>query len=234
VGEPGLALWAGAGVERGSDCYTARPMKKVVILISGRGSNMEAIVKACRAEGWPAEIAAVISNRPDAAGLQFAAEHGVATAVVDHKAYPSRETFDAALQATIDAFAPDLVVLAGFMRILTPGFTAHYEGRLLNIHPSLLPAFPGLHTHERAIEAGCHAGGATVHFVTAELDHGPMVAQAVVPILPGDDAGQLAARVLKLEHRMYPQAVRWFVEGQLSQSKGRVRVASGESQLFMA
>ena len=209
-------------------------MKKLVILISGRGSNMEAIVKACRAEGWPAEVAAVLSNRPDAAGLKFAAEHGVPTGVVDHKAYPSREAFDAALQAAIDAFAPDLVVLAGFMRILTPGFTAHYAGRLLNIHPSLLPSFPGLHTHERAIEAGCHASGATVHFVTAELDHGPMVAQAVVPILPGDDADTVAARVLKLEHRMYPQAVRWFVEGQLSVEGSRVRVASGASQLFTA
>ena len=207
-------------------------MKNIVILISGRGSNMEAIVKACAAEGWPARIAAVISNRPDAAGLQFAASHGVATAVVDHKAFPDRESFDAELARVIDGFEPDLVVLAGFMRILTPGFTRHYEGRMLNIHPSLLPAFPGLHTHERAIEAGCRFAGATVHFVTAELDHGPMVAQAVVPVLDGDDAAALAARVLKLEHRMYPAAVRWFVSGQIAVEGSRVRQLAGESQSF--
>lgn len=207
-------------------------MKHIVILISGRGSNMEAIVKACAAEGWPARIAAVISNRPDAAGLQFAAAHGVPTAVVDHKAFPDRESFDAELAKVIDGFAPDLVVLAGFMRILTPGFTRHYEGRMLNIHPSLLPAFPGLHTHERAIEAGCRFAGATVHFVTAELDHGPVVAQAVVPVLDGDDAGALAARVLKLEHRMYPAAVRWFASGQLAIEGSRVRHLAGENQSF--
>ncbi|MGM9513086.1 phosphoribosylglycinamide formyltransferase [Roseateles sp. DB2] len=207
-------------------------MKNIVILISGRGSNMEAIVKACAAEGWPARIAAVISNRPDAGGLQFAASHGVATAVVDHKAFPDRESFDAELARMIDGFEPDLVVLAGFMRILTPGFTRHYEGRMLNIHPSLLPAFPGLHTHERAIEAGCRFAGATVHFVTAELDHGPMVAQAVVPVLDGDDAAALAARVLKLEHRMYPAAVRWFVCGQIAVEGSRVRQLAGESQSF--
>ncbi len=174
----------------------------------------------------------MISNRPDAAGLQFAAAHGVPTAVVDHKAFPDRESFDAALAQVIDGFEPDLVVLAGFMRILTPGFTRHYEGRMLNIHPSLLPAFPGLHTHERAIEAGCRFAGATVHFVTAELDHGPMVAQAVVPVLDGDDAGALAGRVLKLEHRMYPAAVRWFVSGQLAVEGARVRQLAGESQSF--
>ncbi len=207
-------------------------MKNIVILISGRGSNMEAMVKACAAEGWPARIAAVISNRPDAAGLQFAAAQGVATAVVDHQAFPDRESFDAELARVIDGFMPDLVVLAGFMRILTPGFTRHYEGRMLNVHPSLLPAFPGLHTHERAIEAGCRFAGATVHFVTAELDHGPMVAQAVVPVLDGDDAAALAARVLKLEHRMYPAAVRWFVSGQLAVEGARVRQLAGESQSF--
>ncbi len=207
-------------------------MKHIVILISGRGSNMEAIVKACAAEGWPARIAAVISNRPDAAGLQFAAAHGVPTAVVDHKAFPDRESFDAELARVIDGFAPDLVVLAGFMRILTPGFTRHYEGRMLNIHPSLLPAFPGLHTHERALEAGCRFAGATVHFVTAELDHGPMVAQAVVPVLDGDDAAALAGRVLKLEHRMYPAAVRWFVSGQIAVEGSRVRQLAGETQSF--
>ncbi|MDM4765466.1 phosphoribosylglycinamide formyltransferase [Pelomonas sp. SE-A7] len=207
-------------------------MKRIVILISGRGSNMEAIVKAHAQEAWQAEIAAVISNRPDSAGLKFAAEHGVATAVVDHKAYPSREAFDAELQRVIDGFAPDLVVLAGFMRILTPGFTRHYEGRMLNIHPSLLPAFTGLHTHERAIEAGCRFAGATVHFVTAELDHGAIVAQAVVPVLDGDDASKLAARVLVQEHRMYPRAVRWFIEGQLRIEGERVVQLAGESQSF--
>jgi phosphoribosylglycinamide formyltransferase-1 len=193
---------------------------------------MEALVKACRDEAWPARIAAVISNRPDAAGLQFAAAHGVPTAVVDHKAHPSREAFDAELQRVIDGHVPDLVVLAGFMRILTPGFTAHYAGRLLNIHPSLLPAFTGLHTHERALEMGCKFAGATVHFVTAELDHGAIVAQAVVPVLAGDDAAALAARVLRLEHRMYPQAVRWFVEDQLELDGSRVRVRNGASQSF--
>ncbi|MFH7043763.1 phosphoribosylglycinamide formyltransferase [Paucibacter sp. JuS9] len=211
-------------------------MKRIVILISGRGSNMEAIVRARAAEQWPAEIAAVISNRPDAAGLAFAQSHGIATAVVDHKAFgpgqPGREAFDAELQRVIDGFAPDLVVLAGFMRILTPGFTVHYAERMLNIHPSLLPAFTGLHTHKRAIEMGCKFSGATVHFVTAELDHGAIVAQAVVPVQPGDDEASLSARVLKLEHRMYPSAVRWFVEGQLAIENGVVRQLAGEAQSF--
>ncbi|MCU7369747.1 phosphoribosylglycinamide formyltransferase [Paucibacter sp. O1-1] len=207
-------------------------MKNIVILISGRGSNMEAIVRACAAEGWPARIAAVISNKPGAAGLDFAAAHGIATAVVDHKAFASREDFDAELQRVIDGFAPDLLVLAGFMRILTPAFTAHYADRMLNIHPSLLPAFTGLHTHQRALEMGCKFVGATVHFVTAELDHGAIVAQAVAPVLDGDDADALAARVLKLEHRMYPSAVRWFVQGQLAVEDGRVRQLAGEAQSF--
>ncbi len=207
-------------------------MKNVVILISGRGSNMEAIVHACQKESWPGRIAAVISNRPEAAGLAFAAAQGIATAVVDHKAYAGREPFDAALREAIDAHAPDLVVLAGFMRILTPAFTAHYSGRLLNIHPSLLPAFPGLHTHERALEAGCQVAGATVHLVTAELDHGPIVAQAVVPVLPGDDAQRLAARVLALEHQMYPQAVRWFLQNELRVDGARVIHQQGAAQLF--
>jgi len=207
-------------------------MKSIVILISGRGSNMEAMVKACAAEQWPARIAAVVSNRPQAAGLAFAAQHGIATAVVDHKVYPDRDSFDAELARVIDGYAPDLVVLAGFMRILTPGFTQRYEGRMLNIHPSLLPAFPGLHTHQRAIDAGCHVAGATVHFVTAELDHGPIVAQAVVPVLPGDDEDRLSARVLAQEHQMYPRAVRWFVEGQLRVEGARVQQLGGESQVF--
>lgn len=209
-----------------------RPMKNIVILISGRGSNMEAIVRACAAEGWPARIAAVISNRPGAVGLHFAVAHGIATAVVDHKAFENREGFDAELQRVIDGFAPDLLVLAGFMRILTPAFTAHYADRMLNIHPSLLPAFTGLHTHQRALEMGCKFVGATVHFVTAELDHGAIVAQAVAPVLDGDDADALAARVLKLEHRMYPSAVRWFVQGQLAFDHGRVRQLAGEAQSF--
>jgi phosphoribosylglycinamide formyltransferase-1 len=212
-------------------------MKNIVILISGRGSNMEAIVKACAGEGWPARIAAVISNRPDAGGLAFAQAHGIDTAVVDHKAFgkgdAARAAFDAELQRVIDGFSPDLVVLAGFMRILTPGFTGHYAGRMLNIHPSLLPAFPGLHTHQRAIESGCRAAGATVHFVTAELDHGPIVAQAVVPVLDGDDEAALAGRVLKLEHRMYPSAVRWFVEDRLVIEGARVLHRAGETQLFV-
>ncbi|MFG6457744.1 phosphoribosylglycinamide formyltransferase [Roseateles sp. BYS96W] len=210
-------------------------MKRLVILISGRGSNMEAIVKACSAEGWPAEVAAVISNRPDAAGLAFAAQHGIATAVVDHKAFDSREAFDAALAQAIDGFAPDLVVLAGFMRILTPGFTARYARRMLNIHPSLLPAFTGLHTHERAIEMGCKLAGVTVHFVTAELDHGAIVMQAAVPVLPGDDAKALGARVLGAEHRIYPQSVRWFVEGALVWEGEVVRHRDGApQQLFVS
>lgn len=187
-------------------------MKNIVILISGRGSNMQAIVEAAIPG---ARIAAVIANRADAAGLAWAATRGIPTGVVAHQQYPSREAFDAALAETIDGFQPDLVVLAGFMRILTAPFTRHYGGRLLNIHPSLLPAFTGLETHARAIEAGCKLSGCTVHFVTAELDHGPIVAQAAVPVLDTDDAPTLAARVLVEEHRIFPQAVRDFVEGRL-------------------
>lgn len=186
-------------------------MKNIVILISGGGSNMAAIVRAAQQEQWgqtlDARIAAVISNKADAAGLVFAAEQGIATAVLDHRAYAGREDFDAALAAQIDAFDPALVVLAGFMRILTPGFVARYAGRLLNIHPSLLPAFPGLHTHQRAIDMGCKFAGCTVHQVTAELDNGPILAQAVVPVFVGDTAAELAARVLSQEHVIYPQAV---------------------------
>lgn len=191
-------------------------MKNIVILISGSGSNMAAIVRRAQQENWEtrlgARVAAVISNKADAKGLVFAKEQGISTAVLDHKAFPSREAFDAALMQDIDRHAPALVVLAGFMRILTPGFVQHYAGRLLNIHPSLLPAFPGLHTHERAIEAGCMFAGATVHEVTAELDHGPILAQAVVPVLPDDTPDVLAARVLTQEHRIYPQAVVDFLK----------------------
>jgi phosphoribosylglycinamide formyltransferase-1 len=206
--------------------------KSIVVLISGRGSNMEAIVEACAREGWNARIAAVISNRADAAGLAFAAAHGIATAVVDHRGFASREAFDAALAAAIDRHAPDLVLLAGFMRILTPAFVRHYAGRLLNIHPSLLPAFTGLHTHRRAIAAGCKVSGATVHFVTSDLDHGPIVAQAVVPVLPDDTEDTLSARVLVREHELYPLAVGWFVDDLLQLDGGAVRQLRGESQLL--
>lgn len=186
-------------------------MKNIVILISGTGSNMAAIVRAAGQQDWAgtlgARIAAVVSNRADAKGLAFAREHGIAAEVLEHQAFASREAFDAELARLIDRHAPALVVLAGFMRILTPGFVAHYAGRLVNIHPSLLPAFPGLHTHQRAIDAGCKFAGCTVHQVTAELDIGPIVDQAVVPILAGDTAEQLAARVLTQEHVIYPRAV---------------------------
>ncbi|WP_119154936.1 phosphoribosylglycinamide formyltransferase [Caldimonas tepidiphila] len=207
-------------------------MKRIVILISGRGSNMEAIARACAAEGWPATVAAVVSNRPDAAGLAWAAAQGIATAAVDHKAWPDRESFDAELARVIDAFSPDVVVLAGFMRILTPGFTRRYEGRMVNVHPSLLPAFTGLHTHRRAIEAGCKVAGLTVHFVTAELDHGPIIAQAVVPVLLGDSEESLSQRVLAREHVLYPRAVRWLVEDRLDVREGIVTHRDGESQLL--
>ena len=191
-------------------------MKNIVILISGGGSNMAAIVKTAQQEQWEraygVRIAAVVSNKADAKGLVFARDHGIATAVLDHKAFESREAFDAALAQAIDQYQPALVVLAGFMRILTPGFVEHYAGRLINIHPSLLPAFTGLHTHQRAIDAGCKFAGVTVHQVTAELDVGPILDQAVVPVLPGDTADTLAARVLTQEHVIYPRAVRALVQ----------------------
>ena len=191
---------------------------------------MEAIVEAAKVEGWKAEVVAVLSNRPDAGGLQFAAARGIATAVVDHKGFASREAFDQQLAEAIDAFRPDVVALAGFMRILTPGFVQRYEGRLVNIHPSLLPMFPGLHTHRRAIDAGCKVAGASVHFVTADLDHGPIIGQAIVPVLPDDTERSLAARVLEQEHRLYPRAIRWLVEGALEVRAGVVRHTAGESQ----
>jgi phosphoribosylglycinamide formyltransferase-1 len=208
-------------------------MKNIVILISGRGSNMEAIVKACAAEGWNARIAAVVSNRPDAAGLAFAQERGIATAVVDHKAFATREAFDAELARVVEGFDPHVVVLAGFMRILTAGFVQRFERRLLNVHPSLLPAFTGLHTHRRAIEAGCKLAGVTVHFVTHELDHGPIVIQAVVPVLPGDTEATLAARVLAREHVIYPRAVRWVVDDALREDAGVITHTRGEPQLLL-
>jgi len=191
--------------------------KNIVILISGGGSNMAAIADAARTGRWErrygARVVAVISNRPDAGGLVLAGERGIATGVVDHTAFAGREAFDGALMAEVDRHRPALVVLAGFMRILTPGFVRHYEGRLVNIHPSLLPAFPGLHTHRRAIEAGCRVAGCTVHRVTAELDHGEYLDQAVVPVLPGDTPESLAERVLSQEHLIYPRTVERLISG---------------------
>lgn len=187
----------------------------MVILISGRGSNLHAILRAAAAGTLPIAIRAVISNRPAAPGLAFARNAGIPAEVLDHTTFPDRQSFDDALQALIDRHAPELVVLAGFMRILSPGFVSHYHGRMLNIHPSLLPAFTGLDTHRRALEAGVREHGASVHFVTHALDGGPVVLQAHVPPLPGDTAALLAARVLEAEHRIYPQAIRWFAEGRL-------------------
>ncbi|MDO4693386.1 MAG: phosphoribosylglycinamide formyltransferase [Eikenella sp.] len=195
-------------------------MKNIVILISGRGSNMQALVQAAIPG---ARIAAVLSNRPDAAGLAWAAEQGIPTAALDHRHYPDRAAFDQAMMRLINGYAPDLVVLAGFMRVLTSEFCAHYAGRLINIHPSLLPAFPGLHTHQRALDEGCRLAGCTVHFVTAELDNGPVIAQGAVPVLDGDNADELAARVLAVEHRLLPQAVADFVAGHLHIEGKRVR-----------
>ena len=192
---------------------------RIVILISGRGSNMAALLAA----RLPLVVAAVISNRPEAEGLALAAAQGVATEAVDHRRYPTREAFDDALAAAIDRHQPQLVVLAGFMRIFTPAFVQRYRGRLINIHPSLLPAFQGLHTHRRALDAGARIHGCTVHFVTEELDHGPIVAQAAVPVLPEDTEETLAARVLRSEHRIYPEVLRWWAEGRLKlQEDGRV------------
>jgi phosphoribosylglycinamide formyltransferase 1 len=209
-------------------------MKRIAVLISGQGSNLDAIVRASEAQDWPGRVVAVISNRADARGLQSARDKGIATATLDHKAFPDRAAFDAALAETIDRFEPDLVVLAGFMRILTPEFVARYEGRMLNVHPSLLPSFAGLDTHRRAIEEGCKVHGATVHFVSAELDHGPIVAQAVVPVLPGDDEAALAQRVRAAEHVLYPRAVRWFLEGALELKDGRVTHLGHEPQGWLA
>jgi phosphoribosylglycinamide formyltransferase-1 len=186
-------------------------IKRIVVLISGRGSNMEALLEA----RLPATFAAVVSNVPDARGLATARARGISTAIVDHRRYADRSAFDAALAAEVDRHRPDLIALAGFMRVLTERFVQRYAGRILNIHPSLLPAFPGLHTHRRALDAGVRIHGCTVHFVTPTLDHGPIVAQAAVPVLAGDTEALLAARVLAQEHRIYPQAVRWFCEDRL-------------------
>ena len=199
---------------------------RCVVLISGRGTNLSAILKAAAAPDYPAEMVAVISNKADATGLQLAQEANVATEVVPSMGVTDRDMYDQALLAAIDRHAPDLVILAGFMRILTPDFVSHYAGRMINIHPSLLPSFTGMHTHQRAIDAGVHVHGCTVHFVTAELDHGPMIAQAAVPVYADDDAAKLAARVLKEEHRIYPAAVRWFAEGRLKVMGQRVLLSN--------
>jgi phosphoribosylglycinamide formyltransferase-1 len=200
----------------------------VVVLISGRGSNMQALVEA----GLP--VSAVLSNRADAKGLDFARSHGIAARVVEHRDFPSREDFEEALGNEIERFAPRLIVLAGFMRVLTPGFVARFRERMFNIHPSLLPAFPGLRTHERALAAGVKLHGCTVHFVTAELDGGPIVIQAAVAVRPGDGPTELAARVLRQEHAIYPLAVRWFLEDRLVVENGVVRVKGNDAQLVMA
>lgn len=204
-------------------------MKKIVILISGRGSNMQALLEA----SLPCHIAAVISNRADAEGLEIATAHGIPAVVVAHRSYADRDSFDAALAQAIDAFHPDVVVLAGFMRILTAGFVAHYHGRLINIHPSLLPAYGGLDTHARALRDGVKIHGCTVHFVTPDLDHGPIIIQAAVPVLCHDNEQALAARVLREEHRIYPQAVRWLCAGQVELGDdGRVRLRNHEQPGF--
>lgn len=204
-------------------------MKSIVILISGRGSNMESLLNAVADGSLPVRVAAVISNRPDAEGLGKAAAQSVETCIVDHTRFESREAFDAAMIKTIDSYAPDLVVLAGFMRILTDDFVRRYAGRLINIHPSLLPSFPGLHTHRRALAEGVRVHGCTVHFVTPQLDHGPVVVQAAVPVLDGDDEVTLAARVLVQEHQIYPMAVRWFAEERLRLVDGRVVFESAQA-----
>jgi phosphoribosylglycinamide formyltransferase-1 len=200
----------------------------VVVLISGRGSNLRALLDA----GIP--VSAVISNKADAAGLAVAARRGVATGVVEHRRFATREAFDAALAAEIDRHAPRLVALAGFMRVLTPGFVARYAGRLVNIHPSLLPEFPGLDTHARALAAGVKRHGCTVHFVTAEPDHGPIIAQASVPVLPGDTPDTLAARVLQQEHQLYPRAIRWFLDDELVIEGDKVRVRGNHAQMVVS
>ncbi len=209
-------------------------MKNLVILLSGRGSNMIAIARACAAQRWPARVVAVIASRPDAPGIAAAAGAGLPVSVLDSREFSDRALYDQRLADRIEACEPDLVVLAGYMRILTDAFVERFAGRLVNIHPSLLPSFQGLHTHRRALEAGVKVHGATVHFVTRDLDAGPVIAQAAVPVLDGDDEATLAQRVLDAEHRLYPSAVRWFVEGRLAIEGRRVRLLDplpGESQL---
>ncbi len=209
-------------------------MKKIVILISGRGSNMEAIVRACEAQRWPARVAAVIANRADAKGLIFARSQGIAAVTVDSKTYPERALFEAALAEAIDSFTPDLIVLAGFMRVLTAAFVERYANRILNVHPSLLPSFRGLNTHQRALDSGVKIHGATAHFVNSELDGGPIIAQSVVPVMVDDDETTLAARVLASEHILYPRVVRWFVEDRLMLDGARVRLIPPDPQWLIA
>jgi phosphoribosylglycinamide formyltransferase 1 len=196
-------------------------MKRIVVLISGSGSNLQAIIDGCSSGHIPANIAAVVSNKAGAFGLERAKNAGIATAVIDHKAFADRESFDDALLACVESYQPDLVILAGFMRILTPNFITPLLGKMINIHPSLLPKYPGLHTHQRAIDANEQEAGATVHFVTEELDGGPPVIQASVPILEGDDASALATRVLQQEHKIFPLAAKWFCEGRLTLQNGK-------------
>ena len=209
-------------------------MTSIVILISGRGSNMQSIVESAKNEAWPAKISAVISNSPNPVPLEFARENGIPAAFLDHKNFSSRLDFDRELMAMIDAHSPDLVVLAGFMRILTPEFVNRYKNRLLNIHPSLLPLFPGLKTHEQALKAGVKEHGATVHFVTEALDHGPIVIQAKVPVFPEDSPETLAERVLKQEHIIYPRAIRWFIDNRILIDQNRVQIRPAESQLVVS
>jgi len=208
-------------------------VKTIVILISGRGSNLEAIIRSCALEEWPARIVAVISTRSEAGGLEIARRAGIATHIVEHRQFPDAIAFEARLMSEIDQYEPDLVVLAGFLRILSSAFVARYAGRILNIHPSLLPAFPGLGTHRKALAAGVCVHGATVHFVTAALDCGPIVAQAVVPVLGDDTEETLAARVLAQEHRLYPRAVRAFIEGRIHLEGEHARVDEGHEPLLL-
>ena len=227
-----MAKTAAAQV-RARAAYTGRGMKRIVILISGRGSNMRAIADACVAEGWDAEISAVIANRLDAEGLADARARGIAVEVVDHRDFADREGFDRALAQAIDRRRAEVVLMAGFMRIVGVEFVRRYAGRMLNIHPSLLPAFPGLHTHRQAIEAGCTVAGATVHFVSTTLDHGPIVIQAAVPVHVDDTVESLAARVLEREHVIYPRAVRWLLSDRLRVQGLRVQQLDGEAQWLM-
>lgn len=218
---------AGAPVAGKTSC-------RLLILISGRGSNMRTLVESCRSQAWPAQVVGVIANKLDAAGLAWAREQGLETLALPHRDYPSREAFDAALAQAIDTFEPDYIILAGFMRVLTPGFVQRYAGRLVNVHPSLLPAFPGLHTHAQALANGVQVHGCTVHFVTPVLDHGPIIAQSVVPVMADDTPDTLADRVLETEHHIFPQAVRWLAEGRVSQAAdGRVTVEGVTSRLYI-
>ncbi|MEI8402200.1 MAG: phosphoribosylglycinamide formyltransferase [Alcaligenaceae bacterium] len=208
---------------------------RFVILISGQGSNMRALVQACQSKACPGEVVAVVSNRPQAAGLQWAQGQGIATEVVAHNDFSSREAFDQALAAVIDRYAPDYVLLAGFMRILTPAFVERYTARLVNIHPSLLPAFPGMHTHEQALATGVQSHGCTVHFVTPVLDHGPIIAQGVVPVLAEDTPDTLASRVLTVEHRVYPAVATWLAQSRVKlMPDQRVQVEGISRRLFVS